>query len=204
MTASRRYRAAPLRCSHLQPLAVRQSGEPPSQNRLLVLSLRRRTWNETVWSERMAKSMSSSDLPSITARRRSCNTVFDVAAEIVQRTQTSPSSGCHSSSLNVTGERLRRGDRISVDRNGDNSTHSPTGSGSRNEQTDREKIAVLRRGMCHGHRHRALNHEGKERRYCPRIHDCHGARGAKEQQNEGPLYWKPSTAATRAPDADYA
>lgn len=177
-----------MRCSPPQPLVVRQPQEPPPQKPLPVLALQHRAREKPVWSEGMRKNISSSNLSSITARKLSCSTVLDSMATTLRKTHTSLPSGCHSPSFTVTGERFRRSDRIPVDRNVGRTTHSRTGSGSRNEQTDREKTAVLRRGLRYRHRHGALDNGGEERTYGPRIHDRHGVRGAKEQRNERTPY----------------
>lgn len=141
-----------------------------------------------MWSERMRKNFSSKDLSSIIAQKRSCSTVHHGMARTIRRTHTSPPSGYRSLSLAVTGERLSRSDRIPINGTGDKITYSPTGSGSRNEQKERARIAVLRRQVCHRYCNRVPDQDGKEERHGPVVHGPHGARGAKEQRSKRHLY----------------
>lgn len=111
--------------------------------------------------------MSSKNLSGITAGKHACNIVLDGMTTALRMTHRSSSGGYRSPSLTDTGERLRTSNRIPVRRNGYKITHSPTVNCSRNERTNREKTAVLKRRTCDRSRYGALYDEkiGKKK-YC--------------------------------------
>lgn len=61
--------------------------------------------------------------------------------------------------MTVTGKQFRRSDGGPINGDGNKTTHSRPGDGDRSRLTDREKISLLRGGVCHCCRHGALNNE---------------------------------------------
>lgn len=150
----------------------------------------------------MRKSVSSVNLSGIIARKRACSTMLGDMARTLWRTHTSPPSGSFSSSLTVFGERLRKSDWVSTDRDGNTTTHSHTSDKSCSGWTDREMIALLKRAVATATTmgHWMMN----ERRWGTAQESMTATeQGKPKKRMEGPLYWKLSITATRARDAGY-
>lgn len=131
---------------------------------MAVLQSRRRKWPAR--SREREKMLSSTDWWAIAARKRVCTSALGGMATTVWGTQASPPSCSHSPALTGTGERVRRSDQVSADRDDHSSRHTCTGDGSCSGVMSRKKTALLRRGVGDSHHHRcsALDDERKKKR----------------------------------------
>lgn len=159
-----RYRPAPLRRSHRQLLMMRTHRRQPPQQWLPGLALPYRTGVKPLRSEWMEKSTSARSLVSTTARKQACNVVLGSTATAVSRRDRSPSSCYRSPSKTSTGERLKRSERVSANRDGHRATPNRSGSQSQDRVTRKKASALLRKEVSLCHRYGPLENKNERRR----------------------------------------